>query len=397
MQVAALPASWQDRFPRENLTVGSATATTTGTDALVRFVGVDKSYDGHTLAVRSLTLDVAAGEFLTLLGPSGSGKTTTLNMLAGFERPTRGEILLAGRPVDRLPPYQRNIGMVFQNYALFPHMTVAENVAFPLSVRGVARGEIAGRVQRALATVQLEAFGARRPAQLSGGQQQRVALARALVFEPSLVLMDEPLGALDKKLREQMQIEIKHLHERLGITVVYVTHDQSEALTMSDRVAVFRDGNVVQHGTPDELYRHPADPFVAGFIGENNLFAGTAGAPAAGRLPVTLDGGIEVLATPTSALAAGQRVIVALRPEAVRLGGAGEENACEATVRSLIYLGDHYRLIGALDSGAPISVKLPLGAHAGTRARLGWAAADCLAFAADARTEETLNKEWSDE
>jgi putative spermidine/putrescine transport system ATP-binding protein len=172
------------------------------TEPLVKFVDVEKSYDGHTLAVRGLTLEIARAEFLTLLGPSGSGKTTTLNMLAGFERPTRGEILLGGKPVDRLPPYERNIGMVFQNYALFPHMTVGENVAFPLSVRGMRRAEIAERVRRALEMVRLEAFAGRRPAQLSGGQQQRIALARALVFEPSLVLMDEPLGALDKKLRE---------------------------------------------------------------------------------------------------------------------------------------------------------------------------------------------------
>src|SRR4029077_19489348 len=229
-------------------------------------------------AVRDLTLDVAQGEFLTLLGPSGSGKTTTLNMLAGFEPPTRGEIVLGGRPVDRLPPYERNIGMVFQNYALFPHMTVGENVAFPLSVRGMRRAEIAERVRRALEMVRLEAFAGRRPAQLSGGQQQRIALARALVFEPSLVLMDEPLGALDKKLREQMQIEIKLLHERFGLTVLYVTHDQSEALTMSDRIAVFHDGRVWQLGAPDLLYTSPSDAFVAGFIGENNLLAGTVDA-----------------------------------------------------------------------------------------------------------------------
>ena len=197
--------------------MGNTPAQIKNTEPLVKFIGVEKSYDGRTLAVRGLTLDVAQGEFLTLLGPSGSGKTTTLNMLAGFERPTRGEILLGGRPVDRLPPYERNIGMVFQNYALFPHMTVGENVAFPLSVRRIAaREDRASACGARSAMVRLEAFAERRPAQLSGGQQQRVALARALVFEPSLVLMDEPLGALDKKLREHMQIEIKLLHERLG-------------------------------------------------------------------------------------------------------------------------------------------------------------------------------------
>jgi putative spermidine/putrescine transport system ATP-binding protein len=368
-------------------------------DALVRFRDVEKSYDGRTLAVRGLTLDVLQGEFLTMLGPSGSGKTTTLNMLAGFERPTRGDILLAGKPVDRLPPYQRNIGMVFQNYALFPHMTVAENIAFPLSVRRVGRAEQEARVARALATVRLEPFAERRPAQLSGGQQQRVALARALVFEPSLVLLDEPLGALDKKLREHMQIEIKLLHEQLGVTMVYVTHDQSEALTMSDRVAVFRDGEVVQHGPPDVLYSQPCDPFVAGFIGENNLFAGTATAVAGGQVRVTLAGDIGLLATASGVIAPGQRVIVAVRPEAIRMAASGEaaENRCEASVRSFIYLGDHQRLIGVLANGAPITVKMPPGAGgaSGDTASLGWAADDCLAFVADARAEETLNKEWS--
>ncbi|HWD17469.1 MAG TPA: ATP-binding cassette domain-containing protein, partial [Casimicrobiaceae bacterium] len=201
------------------------------TDPIVRFVGIGKTYDGLSRVVEQLDLDVERGEFLTLLGPSGSGKTTTLMMLAGFEAPTEGEILLENKPLSRLPPYRRAIGMVFQNYALFPHMTVAENIAFPLSVRGMPGDEIARRVARALDMVQLPDLRARRPAQLSGGQQQRVAVARALVFEPKLVLMDEPLGALDKQLREQMQLEVRRLHERLGVTMIYVTHDQHEALT----------------------------------------------------------------------------------------------------------------------------------------------------------------------
>jgi putative spermidine/putrescine transport system ATP-binding protein len=366
-------------------------------DALVRFIGVEKSYDGHTLAVRNLSLDVARGEFLTLLGPSGSGKTTTLNMLAGFERPTRGEILLAGKPVDRLPPYQRNIGMVFQNYALFPHMTVAENVAFPLSVRRLGRAEIADRVRRALAMVRLEAFGERRPGQLSGGQQQRIALARAMVFEPSLVLMDEPLGALDKKLREHMQIEIKLLHERLGLTVVYVTHDQSEALTMSDRVAVFHDGLVIQQGTPDALYSRPQDPFVAGFIGENNLFSGTAETVTAGRVDVTLAGGLRLIADAVGGIAAGAAVLVAVRPEAIRLAGADEagENRVRAQVTSRIYLGDHQRLLADIENGPAVTVKIAAGLTiaAGEPVTLAWGAADCLAFAAAGVTEEQLNRE----
>ncbi|MFM7531763.1 MAG: ABC transporter ATP-binding protein, partial [Rubrivivax sp.] len=258
---------------------------------LVQLRGVQKSYDGSTLVVRSLDLDIREGEFLTMLGPSGSGKTTTLMMLAGFESPTHGEIVLDGKPIHRLAPEARNIGMVFQSYALFPHMTVAENIAFPLSVRKVAREEAARRVTEVLAMVGLKGFEDRRPAQLSGGQQQRVAVARALVFEPRLVLMDEPLSALDKQLREQMQYEIKRLQRRLGVTVVYVTHDQTEALTMSDRVAVFNAGVVQQLDTPERLYEQPANAFVAGFIGENNRLAGTVTEREGERCTVRLDGG----------------------------------------------------------------------------------------------------------
>ncbi len=376
-----------------------APSQTESKDALVKLIGVEKSYDGRTLAVRNLTLHVAQGEFLTLLGPSGSGKTTTLNMLAGFERPTRGEILLAGRPVDRLPPYQRNIGMVFQNYALFPHMTVAENVAFPLSVRRLGRAEIVERVRLALAMVRLETFADRRPAQLSGGQQQRIALARALVFEPSLVLMDEPLGALDKKLREQMQIEIKLLHERLGLTVVYVTHDQDEALTMSDRIAVFHDGRVMQQGTPDILYSQPQDAFVAGFIGENNLLTGTVEAVHDGDVRVALAGGLRLLAAAVGQMSVGAPVVVAVRPEAIQLVGASDaaaDNRCRALVRSRIYLGDHQRLLATVDNGHTITVKVATGTEVATGAAvfLSWATADCRAFPAAASADEIPNNEW---
>ena len=226
-------------------------------DSFVKFEKVDKSYDGEILVVKDLNLDIPKGEFLTLLGPSGSGKTTTLMMLAGFETPTNGEIYLDGDAISSIPPYKRGIGMVFQNYALFPHMTVNENLSFPLEVRKLNKTDIKDKVSKALSMVELGEFGNRMPLQLSGGQQQRVALARALVFEPRLVLMDEPLGALDKKLREQMQYEIKHIHENIGITVVYVTHDQSEALTMSNRIAVFNDGVIQQLSTPDILYEKP--------------------------------------------------------------------------------------------------------------------------------------------
>jgi putative spermidine/putrescine transport system ATP-binding protein len=238
-------------------------AMTSNGDAFVKFSEVQKSYDGETLVVKNLNMDIARGEFLTMLGPSGSGKTTTLLMLAGFEVPTHGSIFLDGNPIDKMPPHKRDIGMVFQNYALFPHMTVQENLAFPLQVRKIPKPEIETRIKRALDMVQLGAFGHRRPGQLSGGQQQRVALSRALVFDPKLVLMDEPLGALDKQLREQMQLEIKHIHQGLGVTVVYVTHDQSEALTMSDRIAVFNDGIIQQLATPADLYERPDNAFVA--------------------------------------------------------------------------------------------------------------------------------------
>src|SRR6266581_2309668 len=239
-------------------------------EPLIRFRNVQKTYDGVNLIVHDLNLDIERGEFLTLLGPSGSGKTTCLTMLAGFETPTAGEIRLAGRMINRVPPHQRNIGMVFQNYALFPHLTVQENLRFPLAVRKLSGAEIDTKVGKALAMVRMEGFGNRYPQQMSGGQQQRIALARALVFEPQVVLMDEPLGALDKQLREHMQIEIKHIHGSLGVTFVFVTHDQSEALTMSDRIAVFDKGVIQQVDTASKLYEEPANAFVAGFIGESN-------------------------------------------------------------------------------------------------------------------------------
>ncbi len=288
-------------------------------EAFVSFQGVQKTYDGETLVVRDLNLDVARGEFLTLLGPSGSGKTTTLMMLAGFEAPTQGRIVLAGRELNRLPPHKRNLGMVFQNYALFPHMTVAENLAFPLRVRRIPKAELAGRIDRALDMVHLAEFENRRPGQLSGGQQQRVAVARALVFEPEIVLMDEPLGALDKKLREQLQFEIKSLHDRLGITMVYVTHDQGEALTMSDRIAVFAHGILQQCGPPRRLYEQPMNAFVADFVGENNRMAGTVRQRTGETCKVELDhSGGEAVALAVQDLQPGNRCILSVRPEHVQ-------------------------------------------------------------------------------
>lgn len=359
------------------------------TPPLVSFRGVQKSYEGGGPVVRGLDLDVAAGEFLTLLGPSGSGKTTTLMMLAGFERPSRGEILLEGRDVARLAPHRRGFGMVFQGYALFPHLSVAENVAFPLAARRVPRGERARLVARALDMVRLPGLGDRRPAQLSGGQQQRVALARALVFAPKLVLMDEPLGALDKELREEMQLEIRHIHQQLGVTVLYVTHDQAEALTMSDRIAVFRAGRVRQLASPEALYERPADAFVARFVGENNLLPGTVRALADDLAEVALACGPVVEAAAADALAPGAPCLVAVRPERIAVAAASAadmgEGALPATLLETIYLGDHLRLRLAIGSGREITVKRPVAAGAaglapGRAASVAWQPHHAQAF-----------------
>ena len=321
-------------------------ASTPRDDAYVAFEHVQKSYDGVSLVVKDLNLLIAKGEFLTMLGPSGSGKTTCLMMLAGFETATNGKILLDGTNINMVPPHKRGIGMVFQNYALFPHMTVGENLSFPLEVRGMGKDEREAKIKRALDMVQMGAFAARRPAQLSGGQQQRIALARALVFDPKLVLMDEPLGALDKQLREHMQFEIKHLHENLGITVVYVTHDQGEALTMSDRVAVFNDGRIQQLAPPADLYERPDNSFVAGFIGENNKLPGTIEELSEGRARVRLATGELIDTTPVNVSAKGDRTLVSIRPERVEFkpelipSGA---LTLDAKVLEVIYMGDILR------------------------------------------------------
>ena len=359
---------------------------------LVRFMGVQKSYDGTTLVVKGLDLDVARGEFLTLLGPSGSGKTTCLMMLAGFELPTAGEILLDGRPISRLPPNRRGIGVVFQNYALFPHMTVAENVAFPLSVRRMSRDEIATHVRRALDMVQLKGFDQRKPAQLSGGQQQRVAVARALVFEPELVLMDEPLGALDKQLREQMQLEIKYLQQRIGVTLVYVTHDQAEALTMSDRIAVFDRGEVQQLATPTELYEAPRNAFVAGFIGENNRLPGTVVSADGEWCTVKLEDGPVIEAVRVGRHVPGDRVILSLRPERISPAADADRHANRfpAIVEELIYLGDHLRVRVSGVGRADLVMKIPnqageLALKLGSSVNCGWRREDVRALGDEPR------------
>ena len=355
--------------------------------AYVRFDNVQKSYDGVTLVVKSLNLDIAEGEFLTMLGPSGSGKTTCLMMLAGFEPATHGEIFLDTRPINKVPPHKRGIGMVFQNYALFPHMTVEENLLFPLEVRRMPRDEARRRVAKVLEMVELSEFGGRRPAQLSGGQQQRVAVARALVFEPALVLMDEPLGALDKQLREQMQYEIKHIHENLGVTVVYVTHDQSEALTMSDRIAVFDDGIIQQLSTPDDLYERPQNSFVAHFIGENNTLHGTVTEVRNGECRVAIDGGGEVSALAVNVDGANTRTTLSLRPERAEIDPPNVDglNTLEGRVEELIYLGDHIRTRLTVAGHDDFIVKVP-NTHShrpmvvGETATVAWVTEDCRAL-----------------
>ena len=334
---------------------------------LVKFAGVQKTYDGKTLVVRDLNLDIQSGEFLSLLGPSGSGKTTTLMMLAGFESPTSGEIFLSGKPITKTPPHKRNFGMVFQNYALFPHMSVADNVAYPLTVRKVPKSERETRVKRALDMVHLGPMGDRYPGQLSGGQQQRVALARALVFNPQLVLMDEPLGALDKQLREHMQIELKELHRKLGLTFVYVTHDQSEALTMSDRVAVFHDGAIQQIDAVTRLYETPVNRFVAGFVGDNTVFKGMVATATGNQCQVTLPCGSALAGLNVNNALSNNPVHACIRPEriVVHLGADKPcDNSLAVTVIDVIYFGDHLRLLCALPGQVEATVKVPLSSNA---------------------------------
>ncbi len=327
----------------------------------IRLRGLRKTF-GSVVAVDSVDLDIADGEFLTLLGPSGSGKTTVLRMIAGFELPTAGSIELAGADVSKLPPFQRDVNTVFQDYALFPHLTVAQNVEYGLKVTGVGKSERRDRARAALASVRLEDYGDRKPAAMSGGQRQRVALARALVNRPKVLLLDEPLGALDLKLREQMQVELKAIQRDVGITFVFVTHDQEEALTMSDRIAVFNAGRIEQIGSPADVYEKPATEFVAGFVGTSNLLRGEAA--------------LKVL---------GNEGVYSVRPEKIRIvdtetvigdGGHG----ADGTVAEVVYVGDATRFVVNLDAGGSLvalqqnstTSSSDVAALRGTRVRLAW-------------------------
>jgi putative spermidine/putrescine transport system ATP-binding protein len=321
---------------------------------------VHKSF-GSVVAVDDLDLRIEPAEFITLLGPSGSGKTTTLMMIAGFDYPSRGEIYIDGRPIVQMPPYRRGIGMVFQNYALFPHLNVAENIGFALRQRGVAKSIIADEVAATLEIVRLRGYEARYPRQLSGGQQQRVALARAIIFKPRVLLMDEPLSALDKQLREGLQLEIKRLHQQLGITFIYVTHDQREALIMSDRVAVMNEGRIEQVGSPSALYDCPANRFVAGFIGESNFLEGEVTAVNGKEVAVNV-GGATLIAASDTKPSIGARIVLAVRPEKIAFTesapiGRPELNVLTALVRDVTFVGEMHRYVLEIAPGTTIVLK----------------------------------------
>ncbi|OZA92271.1 MAG: polyamine ABC transporter ATP-binding protein [Azorhizobium sp. 39-67-5] len=329
--------------------------------ASVALMGLTKTY-GLSTAVDKLSLEIAAGEMVAFLGPSGCGKTTSLRMIAGLVQPSAGDILISGQPVTRVPVHRRNIGMLFQNYALFPHLNVAENVAFGLQMRGLNRADRDIRVRDALALVQLERFAERMPSALSGGQQQRVALARALVIEPSVLLLDEPLGALDKELRENMQIELRRLQQRLSITTIMVTHDQEEALTLADRIVVMRGGRLEQVGTPGDIYGRPSSRFVAGFVGASNLFEGRVTGGDARSCQIALAGGVRLTAPGSADI--GDDVLVLIRPEAIHvrpadLGAPGAPNSAIATIEDAIYRGPLTHLYLRLSNDHPLVVFVP--------------------------------------
>jgi spermidine/putrescine transport system ATP-binding protein len=350
----------------------------------VELVDVTKRF-GSMVAVDSLDLEVYPGEFLSLLGPSGCGKTTTLRMLAGFEQPDQGFIRISGEFVQGVPPYRRDVNTVFQHYALFPHMTVAENVAYGLRQRRTPRSEIAGRVTEALDMVKMTKLADRKPKQMSGGQQQRVAVARALVNRPSVLLLDEPLGALDRKLREEMQIELKLLQSQLGITFVFVTHDQEEAMGMSDRIAIMLDGHVEQLATPETVYERPASAFVAGFIGRNNFWRGVS----TGHGVLAADGTMFASSTPEERVAAGVDALAAVRPESVQLSvtdPGGHENVIPGVVAGVSHYGDVLQYVVRTASRDVLALLPRQGAPRlapGDEVWCHWAASEVYQFSAD--------------
>jgi spermidine/putrescine ABC transporter ATP-binding subunit len=357
-----------------------------GSGASVSLNNLERRYD-RIAAVAGVSLDIRSGEFLTLLGPSGSGKSTTLMMIAGFETPTAGDIAIDGQSVIALPPYRRNIGMVFQNYALFPHLTAADNIAFPLKQRGIVKAERERLVREALELVQLPDHGARYPRQLSGGQQQRIALARAIVFKPRLLLMDEPMGALDKQLRESLQLELRRLHADLGITFIYVTHDQEEALIMSDRIAVMNGGLVAQVGAPEDLYDRPGSRFVASFLGESNFLPAIV-LGIEEDVVVAEYGGTMIRALCPGRPSTGERVTLTTRPERLRFAdgafaSSAPQNRLNVTVTEAVFAGERCRYMLQASDGTAMVLKEPSSAAirrraVGERAEIAWSVADTI-------------------
>lgn len=332
--------------------------------------GIRKVY-GDVVAVHQVDIDVQEGEFLTFLGPSGSGKSTTLYILAGFEKPTEGDILLRGKTLLQTPSHKRNIGMVFQRYTLFPHLSVGENLAFPLRMRKVGADEITRRVRDALDLVQLAGFEDRMPKNMSGGQQQRVALARALIYDPPILLMDEPLSALDKKLREEIQVEIKRIHERTGVTILYVTHDQEEALRLSDRIAIFKKGNIAQIGTGEELYDQPQSQFVGSFMGDNNFLRARVSKVSGDHVDLELGQGVLVPGVPIRSALSSEQAWLMVRPEHLRLSSAVDGALIDATVRAVSFLGSSVEINTEMADGQEVNVRMGVGPGAVPRLEVG--------------------------
>lgn len=360
----------------------------TNTTLDVELRKVFKVYNGET-AVRGIDLNIHAGEFFSILGPSGCGKTTTLRMIAGFEDPTGGEVLIQGRSMVSVPPYRRPVNTVFQSYALFGHMTVWDNVAFGLRLQKCDKSDLQQRVGEALQLVKMESFARRYPTQLSGGQQQRVALARALVNRPTVLLLDEPLGALDLKLRKEMQMELSSLHRELGVTFVMVTHDQEEALSLSDRIAVMNMGRIEQIGTPSEIYEQPQTAFVADFIGDTNLFQGRVEVSHPDRLQVVTTQGLQLWVRPSDSWKASpmNEVVVSVRPEKIQVvdtASPDQANSCEGILKNVMYLGTHVHYLIELKQGGSVTVMQPNRStelpDLGTPVHISWAAEDGLAL-----------------
>lgn len=365
-------------------------AVDTNSDFDVELRRVTKVFQGET-AVRGIDLGIRRGEFFSILGPSGCGKTTTLRLIAGFEDPTAGEVLIRGQSMIRVPAYRRPVNTVFQSYALFGHMTVWDNVAFGLRIRKLSKAEVRSRVDEALQLVKMTSYAQRFPRQLSGGQQQRVALARALVNRPAVVLLDEPLGALDLKLRKEMQVELSNLHQELGVTFVMVTHDQEEALSLSDRIAVMNEGLIEQIGSPSEIYEYPQTPFVADFIGDTNLFQGQVAQADSSTLKITTDRGLDIYARPSEAWngASPSSVFVSIRPEKIHVSLDAPEsgmNCFEGRLKNVMYLGTHVHYLIELLSGDRLMVMQPNRLESlpesHTPIHVYWSANDCLALTA---------------